>query len=170
MKTLQDFITFKGSNAVTDAQLKLFGLDRKQLTSGWLKRLKNTPVKDEESWNNLVDSLKPNSVTKSKNKQRVYIIKNCIGDYKIGISSDVRGRLTELLVANSEPLEVIRVYRVNTPRRSESSLHERYKSIWKRGEWFSSELDLQDVDSFVSSSLRGTVEYSNNMDRVWIVS
>lgn len=170
MNTLQDFITLKGSNAVTDAQLKLFGLERKQLTSGWLKRLKNTPVKDEESWNILLDSLNPNNMSRSKNKQRVYIIKNCIGDYKIGISSDIRGRLTELLVANSEPLEVIRVYRVNTPKRSESSLHERYKSIWKRGEWFSSELYLQDVDNFVSSSLLGTIEYSNKVDKVWIVS
>ena len=170
MKTLQDFITLKGSNTLTDAQLKFFGLERKQLTSGWVKRLKNTPLKDQDSWERLSESVKPTGIGKKGSKQKVYIIRDCIGDYKIGISSDVSARFKDLLVGNSEPLQVVRLYKVNTPRRAESTLHERYAFIHKRGEWFSPSLDLKDVDAFVKESLMGALEYSNDVDKVWIVS
>lgn len=170
MKTLQDFITLKGSNTITDAQLKFFGLERKQLTSGWLKRLRNTPLKDQDSWEQLVQSVKPSCVGEKCSRQKVYVIKNCIGDYKIGISSDVSARFKDLLIGNSEPLEVVRLYRVNTPKKAEKTLHARYGSIRKRGEWFSRELDLKDVDVFVREGLAGCVEYSNETDKVWIVS
>lgn len=170
-KTLRDFLVIKGAGkALTNFQLEVFGMNRSQLTQGWYKRFKNTPVPNEEMWEALLNSITPNEVKKAPNKagQKLYVIRNFWGDYKIGIAKDVSKRIKDLLVANSEPLTVVRVYNVFSARKVEKTLHERYKLLHKRGEWFSSDLDLSDVDNFATENLCGSVQFQETEDNKWI--
>src|SRR5258706_1201450 len=67
--------------------------------------------------------------------QYLYIIK-CQDFHKIGIANDVEARLAQLSTGNPYPLEVVVIYAFDNAEIVERSIHQRYKEIRQRGEWF----------------------------------
>lgn len=63
----------------------------------------------------------------------VYFIK-CNDLVKIGFSCDVNRRFKQLKTANGKPLELI--HSIKGDRTVEKALHNRYKDLKVRGEWF----------------------------------
>lgn len=75
-------------------------------------------------------------------EQKLYLMKNEIGLYKIGISSDPLRRLKA--VANSSGISVELISEWKTGRNAkfvESELHEQFKQHRKMGEWFDFDID-----------------------------
>lgn len=56
------------------------------------------------------------------------------GPVKIGVSNNPQARLKAFDTHSPVPLRLIRV--VDGNRHTERQLHERYRSLWLRGEWF----------------------------------
>ena len=67
--------------------------------------------------------------------QYLYIIK-CQGFHKIGIANDVKSRLAQLSTGNPFILEVVNVYGFENAEVVEKAVHQRYKNLRQRGEWF----------------------------------
>lgn len=77
--------------------------------------------------------------------QYLYLIK-CQQFHKIGIATDVEARLAQLSTGNPFPLEVVVVYKFDNAEIVERAIHQRYKNIRQRGEWFNlSYDDLKDI-------------------------
>ena len=77
--------------------------------------------------------------------QYLYIIK-CNDFYKIGIANDVEARLAQLSTGNPYTLEVVVVYDFENAEVVERAIHQKYKNLRQRGEWFSlSYNDLSDI-------------------------
>ena len=69
----------------------------------------------------------------------VYIMKNELGRYKIGISSNVENRLRSLKTASGYRIKVLRTFLLEDRRsaqRLENLLHTKFKKNRKLGEWF----------------------------------
>jgi len=65
----------------------------------------------------------------------LYIIK-CQEFHKIGVANDVESRLAQLSTGNPYPLEVQTIYEFENAEPVERAIHQRYKSVRQRGEWF----------------------------------
>jgi integrase/recombinase XerD len=75
------------------------------------------------------------------------------GTYKIGYSQakDAKNRLGATQVGHPFPLEIVRQWTVNNPRRLEERLHARFEAQCVQGEWFRlSEEDLLAADKAVA--------------------
>lgn len=68
--------------------------------------------------------------------QFLYVIK-CNEYHKIGIANDVEARLAQLSTGNPYPLEVLTIYGFDNAEVVERAIHQKYKNIRQRGEWFS---------------------------------
>ena len=79
---------------------------------------------------------------------RVYVIVDSVGDYKVGVAKDVVARMRQLQTAHSDPLILIRLYRVDYAREREVQFHEAFRDYRKSGEWFSSQLQVEDIDGW----------------------
>ena len=70
--------------------------------------------------------------------QNVYIMKNSVGLYKIGISNNPERRLRQIENSSGLDVSIVRLFSVKTKARSvEAFLHEKLKDYRKNGEWFS---------------------------------
>jgi hypothetical protein len=74
--------------------------------------------------------------------QSLYLMK-CQNFYKIGVANDVESRLSQLSTGNPFPITVEVIYEFENAEPIERALHQRYKSVRQRGEWF--ELEYQDT-------------------------
>lgn len=75
--------------------------------------------------------------------QNVYVMKNSIGLYKIGISNNPERRLREIERSSGLDVDIVRLFSVRTNARSvEAFLHKKLKDYRKNGEWFSFDNDV----------------------------
>lgn len=83
-------------------------------------------------------------------KGKIYLLANWdAGVFKIGITKgDVSKRVKQLQTGNAEAIEQLRVFESEYYRKIESSLHKKYGSKRKVGEWF--ELTDEEIMSFTS--------------------
>lgn len=66
----------------------------------------------------------------------VYLIKSNEGVYKIGRTTNINKRLTQLQVASSVPLKVLWFKHFSNAPEVEKMLHETFKEYQYQGEWF----------------------------------
>lgn len=83
----------------------------------------------------------------------VYVIQESeSGNLKIGVSKNPAARLKQLQTGNSQTLKLLYTSLVCANAfELESSVHEAFAEYAIRGEWFNSELTLEDVISFLES-------------------
>lgn len=78
----------------------------------------------------------------------VYIIQSLDeGYYKIGVSKHPHNRLKQLQTGNSSKLKLVEVYQSEYAHSIEKTMHRRYSTFRKEGEWF--ELSLENEWSFI---------------------
>jgi hypothetical protein len=58
-------------------------------------------------------------------------------DFKIGVTKDLKARLSTLQTANANALEIVASIECADPERKEAYLHEKYREFARSGEWFS---------------------------------
>ena len=148
--TLEKFFKHTSVRDLTTQQARLFGI--KKSSTGWKKRNRNKEV-SEAVWNLLLETCHANKKegTVTEN-QKLYLLKNEIGMYKIGISEDPFARANTLANASGIDIRVVAVWDTGSvaARTVETDLHRRFKTLGMRGEWF----DLgSDGFKRVSSSL-----------------
>lgn len=56
--------------------------------------------------------------------------------FKIGVTVDLKNRLTNLNVGSFAPLKICAFAAVKSPYEIESKLHQKYAEFWEKGEWF----------------------------------
>lgn len=82
--------------------------------------------------------------------QQVYLMKNSLGLFKVGISNNPGKRCRDISNSSGFPVEVVKVWSALNARRTERQLHNHYADLRKNGEWFDfSGIALQDVFSCV---------------------
>lgn len=98
-------------------------------------------------------------------RQVVYIMKNSMSLYKIGISVDPKRRCNDIRLASGIHTEILKTFDTkNEARLVEQSLHRHFSSKRKEGEWFSlTKKDLQDIEKTVAQV---DVAVTNNMNNV----
>ena len=134
--TLEKFFKHIRARDLTTQQARLFGINKS--SKGWKKRNKNKEV-SEAVWNLLLETCyaekKEGTV---KENQKLYLLKNEIGMYKVGISCDPFSHANTL--ANAAGIEVVVVAIWDTgsiaAQAVETDLHRRFKPLRMRGEWF----------------------------------
>lgn len=168
--TLGEFLKLKGSKSMTDYQLGMFGLVRKQATHGWCKRFKGKTLLEGKRWEDLVDSVSPSTYAYSDGRQKVYVVRNHYGHYKIGISKNIKSRMSELAVGSSDPLVVCRVYIPKFgAKATETNLHNHFDEHHRRGEWFNNTIKLEDIDAYLDLP-ESQILFKEGRDPSWIVA
>ena len=83
--------------------------------------------------------------------QKVYIFKNSVGLYKIGISVNPERRCKQMKLASGIDVEVVKVYEVEKPAiQIESLLHKHFSKLRKHGEWFEFEnFNIVKIDKLI---------------------
>lgn len=140
-RTLEDFVKIKGSKSLTSYQMAIFRI--KDLRSGWFNRYKDNEVTSEE-WAAAFDSLEMSKgVIKGfkvpSGEQKLYLMMSEFNIYKIGISSNINRRKSQLRSASGCDIDVIGIWNCGTSKRTrhiEKLLHIAFSSYRKSGEWF----------------------------------
>lgn len=160
--TLEKFFKHIRVRDLTTQQARLFGINKS--SKGWKKRNRNKEV-SEVVWNLLLETCyaekKEGTVTEN---QKLYLLKNEIGMYKIGISEDPFSRANTLANASGIDIRVVAIWDTGSiaAHSVETDLHRRFKPLRMRGEWF----DLgKDGFRRVSSSLDESGRF--NVDLVY---
>lgn len=78
---------------------------------------------------------------------QVYFVRNNEGHCKIGMTTDLRSRMSQLQVSSSTSLELVFVIHSDKPELLEQEMHRRFQHKWIRGEWFS--LDDSDFNTLL---------------------
>lgn len=79
----------------------------------------------------------PSKLSTTHQKGRfIYLMKNSLGLYKIGISADVKRRRREIQNSSGVPVEIINVWFSDHAFRDESYVHRDLTANRKNGEWF----------------------------------
>lgn len=68
--------------------------------------------------------------------QKVYLMKNDFGLYKIGISNNPSKRARVIANNSGVPTYIINVWQSNNAARTEKRLHKKFESVRMKGEWF----------------------------------
>lgn len=157
--TLERFFKHIRVRDLTTQQARLFGINKS--STGWKKRNRNKEV-SEAVWNLLLETCHANkkkgTVTES---QKLYLLKNEIGMYKIGISEDPFARANTLANASGIDIHVVAVWDTGSvaAHAVETDLHRRFKTLRMRGEWFDlGEEGLRRVKDSLENSGRFSVE------------
>jgi hypothetical protein len=83
----------------------------------------------------------------------VYLIKSLEdGYYKIGTSKNPNIRLEKLQTGNPSTLKLITSYKSDLANKIERTLHRKYKTLRKEGEWF--DLQLIEEQNFINDCQR----------------
>ena len=94
--------------------------------------------------------------------QNVYVMKNSIGLYKIGISNNPERRLREIENSSGLDVDIVRLFSVRKKARSvEAFLHKKLKDYRKNGEWFSFDNDVleETIPKLIFDAENPTVVY-----------
>lgn len=78
----------------------------------------------------------------------VYLIKDEYGYYKIGVTKDIKQRMSTLYTGSSGEHVLINYFQTNHNRKLETALKNRFSRKNKKGEWFM--LSNEDVNNFNS--------------------
>ena len=83
--------------------------------------------------------------------QKVYIFRNSVGLYKIGISVNPERRCKQMKLASGIDVVIIKVYEVEKPAiQIESLLHKHFSKFRKHGEWFAFEnFNIVKIDKLI---------------------
>ena len=93
--------------------------------------------------------------------QKLYLISNVMGHYKIGIAKDVEARLRILQTGNSTKLNILRIYTVDYPREREQRVHDMFAEKRLLGEWFDSSTNIDCLHRYIISECKGILETDN---------
>lgn len=89
----------------------------------------------------------------SMDVQKLYLMKNELGLYKVGISKSPKKRARDISNTSGFNTHVVRVWDVYQAFQLEQSIHVKFTDKRKKGEWFDfSEDDLGEVFSFVKEN------------------
>lgn len=89
---------------------------------------------------------------KQYTKNWVYVIKNEIGDFKIGITNDVNKRLKQLQCGNSGKLEIVFKWFTFDAEGIEKNSHARFSKYRLNGEWFDgSKLNPNTIKTYIEN-------------------
>jgi hypothetical protein len=77
--------------------------------------------------------------------QYVYLLESS-GYYKIGVANDVADRISQLQTGNPNMIRLVSYYGFENANPVEATLHQRFSSTHKRGEWFN--LEKEDIQTF----------------------
>jgi len=81
----------------------------------------------------------------------IYIILGESGRYKIGVSGNIKNRISSLRVSSSEKLKISHTAKVADPYKTEKELHDIFRDKNTHGEWFElNSNDLKDAISYLS--------------------
>lgn len=81
--------------------------------------------------------------------------------YKIGIANDLKTRLAQLQTGNPTELLILACYEFPNAQAVEIALHQKYKNVRKRGEWFMlTEQDQKDFNQ-ICNMLGGELYFPN---------
>ena len=94
---------------------------------------------------------------------QVYFVRNNEGHCKIGMTTDLRSRMSQLQVSSSTSLELVFVIHSDKPELLEQEMHKRFQHKWIRGEWFS--LDDSDFNTLLIEA-KHHVFYQGHQDSV----
>lgn len=99
-------------------------------------------------------------------KQKVYLMQNDFGLYKIGISVNPNKRSLEVSNSSGVPTKVIKVWDSYNAYSTEQKVHKEFAAKRKSGEWFKlSKKELKEVDQYINkidALLPCKVEYPTN--------
>ena len=157
--TLERFFKHIRTRNLTSEQALLFRIDK--ASKGWKKRNRNKEV-SEAVWNLLLETChaKKKEGTVSEN-QKLYLLKNQIGMFKVGVSCDPFRRANDLANASGIDIDVLAVWDTGetSARAVETDLHRRFKPLRMRGEWFDlGEEGLRRVIASLEDSSRFSAE------------
>lgn len=156
---LSDYIKIKKHPSLSAAEAREFGIT--DFTRGWPKRYADNTAQDGVLYR-LMDTDSVNQTTKKRikaflksttkqpsrkislNGKFVYLLKNELGRYKIGISEDPIYRAMTLSHASGYYCDCICYWGLNgeSAFKVEAYLHKLFKRNRMLGEWFSEELDV----------------------------
>lgn len=88
--------------------------------------------------------------------KHVYIIHDIDSDiYKIGISKNIKTRLSNLDTSNPHNLKIYKTYKLKNAKGMEKQLHKQYEHLNVKGEWFKlSEEDLINIDRILTKYIQ----------------
>jgi predicted GIY-YIG superfamily endonuclease len=93
-----------------------------------------------------------------KEKQKLYLMKNDFGLYKIGISKEPTRRVAEIRNSSGIGVEILHVWEVKDDAATiERRLHQRYREHRKYGEWFSF-VPVRDLETCLAKWRLQTIE------------
>lgn len=84
---------------------------------------------------------------KLRNSQLLYLMKNSLGIYKIGVSKDPEIRKNQIRLSSGANIEILSSFKpkINCAITLENHLHKKFKKYRKNGEWFDFGGDIDDV-------------------------
>lgn len=156
--TLEDYIEMRGSEYLTAAEMRALKIDN---TKGWRKRNKEevysahtikcafqalskasqhyNRARGDKCLQKLSVIIRDTDWCKEDFEEKhVYLMKNIMGLYKIGISKDPLNRAKTLANSAGVPVYVIKSWKIKgcAPHACESKIHRRFKASRRKGEWF----------------------------------
>lgn len=148
----KEYIKLRGARSLTTKEIEILGID---YSSGWYKRYKNVEFdnililkcsmalkksssKFKNSYDKIINeiSFKCNDSFDLYDEQNLYLMKNDLGLYKIGISKDPFARARSISNNSGLPTIVIASWLVKDAYKLEQSLHKLFKRYRVMGEWF----------------------------------
>lgn len=145
-----EYMEVRGNNAISTAECKIFGIDNK---SGWIKRYADLELSQYQV-NKAIEVLSSKK-TNSSNKavcrlqalhksnyiewegKYLYLMKNEIGNLKIGISEDPIKRSRAITSAGGAFTQCVAYWKVSKNSRDvESKLLKKWSKFSTYGEWF----------------------------------
>lgn len=159
---LGEYIKIKKHSNLNSVEAMEFGV--KDFTKGWTKRYAENTAKDGVL-QRLVDNESVSQTTRVRikafvrNKDKpttrkvnlkskyLYLIKNELGRYKIGVSEDPTHRAKVLSTAGGYYCDCVYYWDLKEypPFKIEAHLHKVFKKYRILGEWFSADLDVHSV-------------------------
>lgn len=172
MKLSEYFEIRNGSNrigkpikALSKVEARILGLDMTK--SGWANA--NTDYSQEDikkcilhviksDWinikfrNRLYDYF--NKANFGTDQQKLYLLKNSQGLYKIGISKDPFKRAQSLANASGYKISVAAIWEMSSARKQEQDLHKAFYEQREVGEWFSGLLTIEMIESKITQDFK----------------
>lgn len=98
------------------------------------KYVSKEPIFGWDHYNKIKKKVKENTIG---SRQFVYLMKSESGLFKIGISTNPRGRLSAIISSSGMNVELLAFYKTELPAREvEGKLHKLFAAYRARGEWF----------------------------------
>lgn len=172
MKLIEYFELRNGRNkqgtvkkALSKGEGRILGLDMSK--KGWAKADVDFPEETikkcilhvlKSDWidikfrNRVASMLKDSEFT--DDLQKLYLLKNSQGLYKIGISKDPFKRAQSLANASGYKISVSAIWELPAARKQEQDLHKAFYEQREVGEWFSGLLTIEMIESKITQDFK----------------